>query len=76
MELINLNKLKQDESGLYDLIMTTYRHDNTIPYLEYTIQRDEEMRVDLISKNIYGSDKYSEYLLDYNNIDNPLNFKR
>lgn len=75
MELTNLNKLKIDNSDLYDLIMLTYKHDPTIPYMEYTIMRDEEMRIDLICNSIYNSDKYTEYLMDYNNIDNPLNFK-
>lgn len=74
MELTNLNKLKRDKSELYDLIVATYKHDMSLPFFEYIISEDEEMRIDLISRNIYGSENYTEYILDYNGIDNPLNF--
>lgn len=75
MELTNLNKLKRDNSGLYDLFVATYKHVVDVPFFEYVVNSDEEMRVDLVSKSIYDSVNYTEFILDYNNIDNPLNIK-
>lgn len=55
-----------------------YIYDSTLDLSEYTVQKDEEMRLDLIIESIYGDISYYEYadiLLYINGIDNPLNIR-
>ena len=49
------------------------------PLGTYTVQRDEDMRMDLVMKSIYDDDIYTfkdiDIILYINNIDNPLNIR-
>ena len=42
---------------------------------EYTVKREEEMRIDKISSKIYQSDQYTEELMTLNNIIDPWSIK-
>lgn len=41
----------------------------------YTVDRDEECRIDLVSQRIFGNAAYSEQILKFNNISNPFSIK-
>ena len=73
MEIYDLNILVKDtNTNLYDLTSETFVLNN-IPQYSITVSPEQEMRIDLISKYIYGSVDYADFLLNLNDIDNPLN---
>lgn len=76
MELFDIKSLVRDENqdGLYDLFAETFvlKETNTTVN-QYVVQREQEMRVDLITNDIYKNINYVDFILDINDIDNPLN---
>ena len=72
-----------DDRELFNLIDPIFQTRPDLPLREYFVKKDEEMRIDLVFKNIYNleSDQIELYMehidvLCYlNNIDNPLNIK-
>jgi len=77
MEIYDISTLLKDRDGNYDLTQITFelKLDGSINYGQYLVQRDEEMRMDIICQNIYGNTNYVDILCNVNNIDNPLNIK-
>lgn len=84
MEIFDLNSLKKikqkrdkdlGQTEFYDLTETTFKSRLDIQYNIYYVQKEEEMRPDLICYNIYKSTDYIDILLNVNEIDNPLNIK-
>ena len=77
MELYDIDNLvKNDGSGnFYDLFEIFFEKDNTANFKVYTVQRGEEMRMDLVSQSIYNDTKYVDFLCNLNRILNPLNIK-
>lgn len=80
----NSNKSSQvDGVVLADLFTSCFVYDPTIPLSEYTVQREEEMRLDLIMGNMYDVEglELFDYLAEMdiilfiNGIDNPLNIR-
>lgn len=75
-------QIRTGQDGLYDLFRPTIICSNQ-GLSEYIVKKEEEMRIDLLFKNIYDllPDSVSYYyknidiLLAINNIDNPLNIK-
>lgn len=53
--------------------------DNEIPLSEYVVQKQEDMRIDLVMQSIYDEDsslyKHVDVILYINGIDNPLNIR-
>jgi len=76
MEIYDISILKRDpnQNDLYDLIEQTFTL-NTIPLFKFIVGREEEMRPDLISYKLYKSVNYVDFILNLNEIDNPLNIK-
>lgn len=78
MEIYDINNLKFRD-GFADLTESTFDYNTEIINSEstigYIVQRGEEMRVDLICDSIYNNVDNVDILCNYNNIDNPLNFK-
>jgi hypothetical protein len=76
MELYNISILKKDKNqdGLYDMIEPTFIL-KELPQLQMIVSNEQEMRIDLISFEIYKSVDYADLILDLNDIDNPLNIK-
>jgi hypothetical protein len=75
MKIYDIDNLKKINGG-YDLFTRTYKYVfSGIRYLEYRIQKGEEMRIDLVCQSIYGNIDYIDILLNANNISNPLNIK-
>ncbi len=77
MKLYDIENLSRDpnQDNFYDLFNKTYIDFPAAQSTEYTIEDDEEMRMDLVSFRIYGSVNYVDFLCNYNQIDNPLNVK-
>lgn len=85
MDIYSLHKqIKFDSSqNLYNFFQPTFIYNPSVTLQDYEVTRDDEMRVDLIFKNIYQYDvTMLQYYLDnidvflfINNIDNPLNIK-
>ena len=77
MELYDIDNLvKNDESGdFYDLFQIFFKNNNDVNFKLYTVQRGEEMRMDLVSQSIYNDTKYVDFLCNLNRILNPLNIK-
>lgn len=78
MEIRDINVLKRSEknSNLYDLTKVTFRYINEIIYAaQYKVPKYQEMRIDLICQSIYGNMEYIDFLVNFNNISNPLNVK-
>jgi hypothetical protein len=75
MEIYDIDKLIKLED-FYDVSKLTfnYRIDD-VQYLEYKVQKGEEMRIDLVCESIYGSTNYIDIILNVNKISNPLNIK-
>jgi hypothetical protein len=77
MELYDINQLvKNDGSGdFYDLFEIFFKKENDVNFRVYTVQRGEEMRMDLVSQSIYNDTQYVDFLCNLNRILNPLNIK-
>ena len=82
MELYDLTNLKRDNTqtisatsslGLYNLFDATFKYVDTVLLYQYTVPSYREMRMDLISIDLYNVDDYTDFLCDLNNIDLPLN---
>lgn len=85
MDIYSLHKQVKfnNRQNLFDLFEPTFFFRTDIPLGQYVVTIDEEMRPDLLLKNIYNID-YSlldsflediDVLLFINNINNPLNIK-
>ena len=59
--------------SLYNLFDPTFKLNIGYSLTKYIVQKEDEMRIDLISNNIYGTADQADFLLDINDIDNPLN---
>jgi hypothetical protein len=67
-------------NGLNRFLLETpvHNYNGTIQLKEYTVQKGEEMRLDLIIESIYGDISYYkdvDVILYINGIDNPLNIR-
>jgi hypothetical protein len=59
------------KSGLYNLFITTYNGDKVSLYA-FFCERKHSMRMDIVSNDIYGTNKYVGSLCQLNNILNPF----
>jgi len=62
-----------NQNGLYDLTTQTFRNVAGLYPSVHTVTKDEEMRMDLVCKNLLNTTDYLDLLMDLNDIDNPLN---
>jgi len=70
LELISVT----DNMSMYDLTPITFRPVGTsYAFFEYIVPKHFEMRIDLISNDIYSTTEYSDFLLWLNRIINPFN---
>ncbi len=60
-------------TNLYNLFDPTFQYLINIAVYTYTVPVERQMRIDSISNDIYGSTDYCDFILDLNNIRNPLN---
>jgi len=76
MYSFTLENLKRDieQDNLYNLFVQTYVDKNIELYKTY-VTEDEDMRLDKVSKRIFGYSGYIEELMQINNILNIWNVK-
>lgn len=60
---------------LYNIFQKNIQYSTEIQLFTYIVPREYEMRLDLISKRIYGSSNYVEELMVINSIINPYSIK-
>lgn len=82
MDLFDITILKNDDNQLddngqpmYNLIEPTFSTKDTLVKSQTIVTKEQEMRIDLISYDLYQSVNYADLLLNINDIDNPLNIK-
>jgi hypothetical protein len=75
MNIYDINNIDKDQSGNYDLTQLTFEYLSPDNLSTYTVQRGEEMRIDLVCQNIYNNTDYIDIICNINNIDNPLNIR-
>ena len=75
MKLYDLDKLIRDtkQDNLYNFFDPTFKMNIGINLQPHVVAPEEEMRIDLVCNNIYNSIEQVDFLLDLNDIDNPLN---
>lgn len=75
MDFYNIDNLKKDiaQNNLYNLFDSTFKYFTGATLYQYPVKEYQEMRIDLVCDDIYNSVDYCDFLLDLNNIDNPLN---
>lgn len=75
MKLYDLDKLIRDskQNGLYNLFEPTFIGVVGINLKTHVVSSEQEMRMDLVCKEVYGSVDHVDLLLHVNDIDNPLN---
>lgn len=77
MEIYSFKTIQRVDAqkNLYDLFQTTLADNYPINLAEYVVSREENMRLDLVCKNIYGDTTLIEELGFINNILNPFSIK-
>ena len=81
MDIKSLNELNYNaDKDMYNLYSPSFLKlpDGFYNFDYYIVSKEEEMRIDLIMKSIYGNNSYTpdlDVMLYLNDIDNPLNIK-
>jgi hypothetical protein len=72
------NKLIRDPSkdNLYNLQQWTVAYNIDVNIYEHIVTQQEEMRLDTVCYNLYGSYSFFEELMTINNIKNPWSIKQ
>ena len=75
MKIYSLNKLIRDpnQGNLYSFFDPTFKIINGYQLYEHIVTPEQEMRIDLISQALYKDVDHCDFLLNFNDIDNPLN---
>jgi hypothetical protein len=75
MEIYDISSLKRDskQDNLYDLFTSTFKSLKNENTSIYTVSSEQTMRVDIVSNQVYKSSDYLDFILNVNEIDNPLN---
>ena len=77
MILYDIKRLVRDvrQDNLYNLFEPTFKSREGFEMQKYLVSKSDEMRMDVICNEIYGSTDEVDVLLSINEIDNPLNVK-
>jgi len=73
--LENIERLKGNDN-LYDIFYPMLVDNPNIELKTYTVREEREMRIDLISKDLYGDTSYVDELLHLNGIIDPYSIKK
>lgn len=76
MDIKSLDNLRRDDSGLYDLTKSTFINISdaiSLPVFEIVVEEHFAGRIDLICNDLYENIDHVEFLLRFNDIDNPMN---
>lgn len=69
-------KRNEEQDNLYDLFKDTLLDSDKLTKYLTTVQDGEEMRLDLVSRRIYGTTAYEEELMILNNILNSWSIQK
>jgi len=76
MDFEQINKLKFDkEIGLFNINQSVFKFQKGVAFFPHIVEKEEEMRMDLISNRLYQTTEHTAFLCRLNNIVNPLNVK-
>lgn len=76
MKIYSFDKKNLKKKGeIYDIFEKNIRFSREVTLYSYIVPIEREMRLDLISKDIYGSSDYMEELIVMNNIINPYSIR-
>lgn len=76
MKIYSFDKKNLAKKGeIYDIFEKNIKYSNRVTLYQYIVPMEREMRLDLISTDIYGSSDYMEELIILNNIINPYSVK-
>jgi hypothetical protein len=76
MKIYSFDKKNLKKKGeIYDIFEKNIRYSREVTLYFYIVPIEREMRLDLISKDIYGSSDYMEELIVMNHIINPYSIK-
>lgn len=76
MNFKQIDKLKYNKAtGLFNINQPVFFFVGSVALLPYIVEKEEEMRMDLVSNSIYGTTEHVFFLCRLNNIINPLNIK-
>jgi hypothetical protein len=77
MIIYDIKRLVRDviQDNLYNLFEPTFKSRTGFQMQTYLVSKSDEMRIDVISNEIYGTPDECDVLLSINDIDNPLNIK-
>ena len=75
MDFYDIDNLKRDvaQYNLYNMFDSTFQYLTNVTLFKYQVPKTQEMRIDSVCNSIYNTTDYSDFLLDLNNIDLPLN---
>lgn len=72
----DISNLKLTKENIFNIFQKNIKYSTDIQLFTYLVPIEYEMRLDLVSKKIYGTDKYIEELMVINNIINPYSIKQ
>jgi hypothetical protein len=78
MDIKCFNDLKLYSDGFYPIESPSFQWGSNYTFYNYEVARDEDMRMDLVMKSIYGENfDYGDIdvILYINGIDNPINIR-
>jgi hypothetical protein len=75
MEFYTIENLKKDaaQNNLFNFFDASFKYLTNVILYTFLVKEGNEMRIDTISHEMYGDVKYCDFILNLNNIDNPLN---
>jgi hypothetical protein len=75
MKMFDIDSLRRDEKqdGLFDLFEPTFQNLSGYQQSNYVVGPETMMRMDLICNELYKNVDNVDFLLNLNDIDNPLN---
>ena len=76
MKYYSLENIKKLDNNLYDMFYPMLKDNPHHKIYEYIIDERHEMRIDLISLDIYGTTIYIDELMHINSIIDPFSMKK
>jgi hypothetical protein len=75
MKIFDLEQLSRDrkQGNLYNLFQPTFQSPKGKGDQIYEVMEEKNMRIDLVSNELYKTTDNLDYLMNLNEIDNPLN---
>lgn len=72
MQIDSLEKLRRNDDGIYEFYIKQRPNTKAIPFFIFELTDRHDMRIDLVSLDLYESTDFIDVLCNINNILNPL----